>query len=67
MNGDVLKEKKKRVLEEIEDLKVKCKKLSGEKMESKIMDGDMLKKNNLLRGYWMNLVGLLKIWGEKSI
>ncbi|XP_022971792.1 protein MNN4-like [Cucurbita maxima] len=62
-----LEKNEKRALEEIEDLEVKCKKLLGERMESEIMNRNRWKRRNLLRGYWMNLVGLLKILREKSI
>ncbi|XP_022965652.1 polyamine-modulated factor 1-binding protein 1 [Cucurbita maxima] len=44
-----MEKNERRALEEIEDLKVKCKKLSGEKMESEITNGTLLKEKELVK------------------
>ncbi|KAG6586283.1 hypothetical protein SDJN03_19016, partial [Cucurbita argyrosperma subsp. sororia] len=44
-----MEKNERRALEEIEDLKVKCKKLSGEKMESEVMNGNLLKEKELVK------------------
>ncbi|XP_023537259.1 myosin-7B-like [Cucurbita pepo subsp. pepo] len=44
-----MEKNERRALEEIDDLKVKCKKLSGEKMESEILNGNLLKEKDLVK------------------
>ena len=44
-----IEKNERRALEEIEDLKVKCKKLSGEKIESEIMNGNLLKEKKFVK------------------